>query len=1802
MFGADVTVFGPETYTRATGQPVTVSKTFRINDLANAYTLRVTNHGVTNAVVSLNGRQILGPGDFGNHAGSATLERAVTLRAGDNRLDVQLRGQPGSSLTVEIVGAVVDTTPPRITVTLSPTANANGWNSGPVTAHFECTDAGSGIATCSPDQTISTEGANQTVTGTAVDQAGNRASVTSSPFNLDRTAPSVSVALTGPAANGAYTGPVTAHFTCADTLSGIASCPADQVFTNPGSNQTASGTATDRADHSASVTSDPFTIVRTTGPVITDFNPKSGSAGAVITVSGSNLAPASGVPQVVLTRQGGGTIDAPVSNSASTSLAFVIPAGAATGAINITVNGESASSSTALTVTPTSAFTLSAAPSSAVAMQGQSTSYAVSLASTTGFTQPTALSVTGVPQGASASFSPPQITAGQTAILTVTTAPSQTVGSSMLTITASATADGISLTQSADVTLIIEEATTSLIGRTVVADMLETPIAGVTVRMLGKNGNGGTTSCSGTTVSDAAGNFALRGLGPGCVGPQLVGYDGLTATSPAGKYAGVNLVYTLQAGEVTASPVLVHLPRIDDKETFYVRQNFSQDQSYSYQSIPGLTVTVYSGTTFTLEDGTRPDPFPLVAVQVPVDRLPDAKPPVPTMISAFIVAFQPANAVASQPAAVFYPNTLNTPPGINMTLMTLDPTRGRMIPYGTATVSPGGSQIVPDLDLAHSGHRYGIVNFDWHGPMPPPPPPPQTDDPRNPDDPTADSEEQCPPGCCCPPARKAGSNPIDLSSGLETIVHTDISFGSARGSISIKRFYRTLSTFAGPFGIGTHHNYGYRLDTVNYQTAELINLVTPNGSRAPFTKEQILAPPGSGTPAPDELRNFSVPAMQGAVMTVLPGEVLLRWKGGAVYRFVQPNPQFTPQLESIIDPNGNKVTITRNANNPNQVTQITDPSGRSLRLTYDGASRVTSVTDPIGRVVSYTYNTQGTLETVTDPEGGVTKYEYDALNRLIKETDARGVVIAQNTYDAAGRVAEQTQADGGVFQFNYTLANPTIAASPILATTVTDPLGRTTAYRFTPGGYETDAALANGQLVILDRHPQTNQVLDRRPIGTDVGKESYEYDDRGNLRKYTDALGNSTTYTYDATFNKVTSIQDPLGNRSTYGYDSRGNRITQTDANGHTTSYRYDANGLLTETTDPLGQKSRFEHDSFGNLVKFTDALGSVSQYRYDGISRLSETMDGLGRKATITYDRLDRVVTQTDARGQSTTFSYDEVGNLVSVTDARSKTTRFAYDGLNHLTTRTDPLGKTDSRAYDPNGNLLSFKDRRGQTGTFAYDDVNRLILEEYTDGSRVERRYDAFGRLSQVADSGAFFGFEYDAAGGLIRSVGPTGTVSYQRDALGRVASRQVTGQPAVTYGYDGASNLLTAAMPGASVSLTYNAGNQHSRLDRSNGVATSYTYDPVGRVLSIVHALGTTTLQSLSYSYDSAGNRISQGTSFGRSPLTQAAAATYDDANRLIQRGSTSYRYDASGNVVSEDGPSATTTYTWDSRNRLSSVAISNGQATQFQYDFRGNLIRNTGTGAQGSVTRAFVLDSMTNVAYEQSSDGIQRSVLAGRWFDSYLATVRSGGDVEFGLSDAVNSTVGTVDQTGTPKGSFLYEPFGGTVATNSDYPFQYTGRLAVSSSLYYYRSRFYSPPAARFISEDPIGFAGSGANLYSYVLNDPTSFTDPTGLFVPQVLGGLVGAAFTAYVLYPWVKAVWDHYRLEHAMLENVVNENVKSLGQSQDVLECQNRRLSDISYITPLATKVAVTPTMGGSVAYLEKLLIDVFASMLRQHK
>ncbi|MCS7458946.1 discoidin domain-containing protein [Paenibacillus doosanensis] len=90
---------------------------------------------------------------------------------------------------------IVDTTPPVISGAPAAEPNANGWYRTDVTVHFTAADSGSGLASVSPDRTISSEGIDQSVTGTAVDRAGNEATATVGGIRIDKTKPAVDIRL-----------------------------------------------------------------------------------------------------------------------------------------------------------------------------------------------------------------------------------------------------------------------------------------------------------------------------------------------------------------------------------------------------------------------------------------------------------------------------------------------------------------------------------------------------------------------------------------------------------------------------------------------------------------------------------------------------------------------------------------------------------------------------------------------------------------------------------------------------------------------------------------------------------------------------------------------------------------------------------------------------------------------------------------------------------------------------------------------------------------------------------------------------------------------------------------------------------------------------------------------------------------------------------------------------------------------------------------------------------------------------------------------------------------------------------------------------------------------------------------------------------------------------------------------------------------------------------------------------------------------------------------------------------------------
>jgi RHS repeat-associated protein len=1707
-------VFGPQTYTRGAGAPVKVKKTFRVDRPSGKYTLRVTNHGVTSGVISLNGDAIIDSDDFAaatkerdggrdadqratrdrdradtdqHGADDVTvtiLERPVTVLRGSNEIVVELRSKPGTSLDLEILGSVT---------AMLPVANPGG----PYTGNVGQAIGFSGLQSTAP--------AGQTITSYAWNFGDNSAGTSATPSHTYASVGTFQVSLTvtdtsggtntasttatvaaAPTANtgGPYTGTVNQPV----TLNGTGSAaPAGQTITsyawNFGDNSTGTGATPAHTYSSAGTfqislvatdstggTNTATTTATITGLSITGFSPASGPIGTVVNVTLTLFTGTSGSsPQVTLVNSTGGSISAPVSSFSANALSFIVPAGAGSGKITITSGSQTAVSSGTFSVTTSSSFTLTMGPSSAGLIQGQQVTYAVALKSPNGFGGLATLAVTGVPGGVTAAFNPTAITGGQTSILTLTAPATQAASTVAISVTASATIDGQSVTQSATASLQISGITTSFVGRTVVDDAQQTPIAGVSIRFLGKDDKGNVTGCSTRTASDAGGNFALTQLPAACTGPQLISYDGLTATSPEGKFAGVNLSYTLIPGQVTASPVLIHLPRIDNAQTVQIQQNAPTPQIFTLQSLPAVRVTVYPGTTFTLDDGSHPDPFPLVAVEVPVDRLPD-KMATSGLVMPFIVAFQPANAFSSQSVAVDFPNKLNMPPGGTATLMTLDPTRGYMVPYGTGTVTSDGTRIVPDPDPANPGHAYGLIHFDWHGPAAPPPP--SVNPSPDPNGPSA-------------------GDPVDLASGLLVVTKTDIAFGGARGPIAIARTYRTLSSNPGPFGIGSSHNYGFALDTLNVVrgTGTLINLDMPDGNQLPLAKQ----PDGT-------FLNTTTPVLQGSVIdSPSAGTYNMKWKNGTVFGFSSPSAfAAVAYLNSITDSNGNVTKIIRaNPSQPIQITQIIDPFGRKLGLTYDDVNRITSITDPIGRTVQYTYNSQGTLATVTDTAQGVTSYTYNSPTQLATIADPRGITYLQNSYDGDGRVAQQIAADGGITRFAYTYLNSTACAAsgcagvntrPILLTTVTDPLGRQTTYHFSPQGLLLDVTDALGEKTVYTRDSRTNQVL---AITDPLGRATaFSYDPSGNPTSITRLAGTPNAVTgslsFDSRFNKVTSITDPLGHTTTFKYDGAGNLINETGPLGDQVTFAYDGSGEMVAVKDALGNTATATFAN-GSIATVTDPLSRVSSYVTDAVGRRVAAVDAAANTTRIQYDAMNQVTQITDPLGNHISFAFDGNGNLLSVTDANQRSTTYTYDQMDRVASRTDPLGDSEVYQYDRVGNLVQLTDRRGIVSTNSYDALNRPMLAGFGGQSAVTYTYDAASRLTDVMDSiSGTVAREFDALDQLTSEVTPQGSVSYTYDAAGRRASMVVNGQPPVNYSYDNDNRVIEITQAGAAVGVTYDGDGRRASLSLPNGVVKSYAYDSASEETSLTYGLGSTILGTLSYAYDLAGRRAAVGGSFAKTGLPPAlAAASYNADNQVTRSGSSSLSYDANGNLISD----GVNTYTWDARNHL--VSISGGVSANFQYDPFGRRV----TTSVAATTKSFLYDSARIV--EESSGGARLTDLLGGGLDEYFSRSDPSGTSYF-LTDALGSTIALTDASGTLSTVYTYEPLGAETSTGSSQnEFQFTGRENDGTGLYFFRARYFSPQLGRFISEDPIGLLG-GINEYAYVGNNPISRIDPFGL--------------------------------------------------------------------------------------------------------
>jgi hypothetical protein len=105
--GTAKVVFGPKTYTRQTGTPVTVNDTFSVTNPAGQFTISIQNGDSKNTRVSsgsivINNVEVVSESEFNKQA--EKIEKAITGIQKNNTIKVTLRSKPGSFLIIKITG------------------------------------------------------------------------------------------------------------------------------------------------------------------------------------------------------------------------------------------------------------------------------------------------------------------------------------------------------------------------------------------------------------------------------------------------------------------------------------------------------------------------------------------------------------------------------------------------------------------------------------------------------------------------------------------------------------------------------------------------------------------------------------------------------------------------------------------------------------------------------------------------------------------------------------------------------------------------------------------------------------------------------------------------------------------------------------------------------------------------------------------------------------------------------------------------------------------------------------------------------------------------------------------------------------------------------------------------------------------------------------------------------------------------------------------------------------------------------------------------------------------------------------------------------------------------------------------------------------------------------------------------------------------------------------------------------------------------------------------------------------------
>jgi len=729
----------------------------------------------------------------------------------------------------------------------------------------------------------------------------------------------------------------------------------------------------------------------------------------------------------------------------------------------------------------------------------------------------------------------------------------------------------------------------------------------------------------------------------------------------------------------------------------------------------------------------------------------------------------------------------------------------------------------------------------------------------------------------------------------------------------------------------------------------------------------------------------------------------------------------------------------------------------------------------------------GLPQSYTNAVGHSSSYTYDNRFGLkTSETDPNGLTSTQ-AYDDLGRETAQTSPDGSNSTTAYSADSSYGAAYKAATTDVSAP--DTTVYWDALDRVVAKSIVGGGGAIRVAQTTYFNNGLmqqTREPGAVNWTTFTYDWLQRASTTQH--PSGVNTTYSYSGTTTGLTTTVSDSGHGKTITKNSLGQVMRIDTDGGAYVIFAYDGNGYPTQT-NASGAISNFGFDDRGFKTSMNDADLGAWSYQYDALGNNTRQQDAAGNVTTTAYDALDRMTSRT-VGGQTSTWTYDGSG---------------PGNKLGKLSQAVGPAGYRKSYYYDALARPyleLSQIDGRYFYSNTTYGSYSRVARVDYfwrplgLEGANFvgHNLWNSFGLL-----------YDYTADGYTSRVYDSTGRDWWKNpsyDNLDKINAFTYGNGISTTASYDTSTGSLLRTLSSVQ-DLTYAYdifGNLTSRVDAKRGLNDTYHYDSLNRL---------TDSSGIATGYDNQGNILTKG----------GLALSYGGPrpHAVTSAGGVAYTYDANGNLLGRGA----STVSWTAFNQPLQMQTG-GTTSTFAYNDSFGRVMETNVSGTGTTKKYYIDGAFEQFVNPGSTEtriyvnAPSGAVGVRAWLEQGAGVATTTGnrtagreEVEFYHTDNLGSITTVTDSNGQPMEQYSFESWGartpytagtgGTFALVTDHG--YTGHEMLDAhALIHMNGRIYDPLLGRMLSPDPFVqqvWDPQNYNRYSYVLNNPMVFMDPSG---------------------------------------------------------------------------------------------------------